>query len=92
MSTAAKNMVGGLSIVFHRYHEVGGTKIREDLYGSWAKACCLVQGYDAKALYAYCVAQPQAVDHPVCCEYKDGALVGSTTGGTSGWSVGGIHG
>ena len=83
-----KNMVGGPSIVFHRYHEVGETKIREDVYGSEAKSCGLVQGYDANALYAYCVAQPQPVDHPVCCEYKDGVLDGSMTGGTSGWSVG----
>ena len=83
-----KNMVGGPSIVSHRYHKVGETKIREDLYGSRAKACGLVQGYDANALYAYCVAQPQPVDHPVCCEYKDRSLVGSTMGGTSGWSVG----
>ena len=81
-------MVRGPSIAFHRYHEVGETKIREDLYGSGAKACGLVQGYDANALYAYCVAQPQPVENPVCCEYKDGSLVGSTTGGTSGWSMG----
>ena len=83
-----KSMVGGPSIVFHSYHEVGETKIRENLYGLGAKACGLVQGYDANALYAYCVAQPQPVDHLVCCEYKDGALAGSTTRGTSGWSVG----
>ena len=75
-------------MVFHSYLQVGETKIRENLYGLGAKACGLVQGYDANTLYAYCVAQPQPVDHLVCCEYKDGALAGSTTGGTSGWSVG----
>ena len=37
-------LVGGLSIVFQRYHEVGETRIREDLYGSRAKACGLEQG------------------------------------------------
>ena len=58
--------------MFHRYHEVGETTIREDLYGSRAKSYGLVQGYDANALCAYCVAQPQPVDHPVCSEYKDG--------------------
>ena len=83
-----KSMVGGPSIVFHRYHEGGETRIREDLYGSAAKACGLGQGYDANALYAYCVAQPQPVDHPVCSEYKDGVLTDSTTNRTSGWSVG----
>ena len=45
-------------------------------------------GYDANALYAYCVAQPQPVDNPVCSEYKDGVLTDSTTNRTSGWSVG----
>ena len=54
--------------------------IREDLDGLTAKACGLVQGYDASALVAYCVAQPQPVDHPVCSEYKDGVLTASTTG------------
>ena len=73
-------MVGGPSIVFHRKHEVGETRIREDLYRSAAKACGLVQGYDANALYASCVAQPQPADHPVCIEYKDGVLTDSTTG------------
>ena len=38
-----ENMVGGPSIVFHRYHEAGVIRIREDLYGSAAKACGLVQ-------------------------------------------------
>ena len=83
-----KSMVRGASIVFHRYHELGETRIREDLYGSGAKACGLVQGYDANALYAYCVSHTQPVDHPVCSEYKDGVLVDSTTVRTGVWSVG----
>ena len=33
-----------------------------------------MQGYDANALYAYCVAQQQPVDHPVCSEYKKRGL------------------
>ena len=49
-----------------------------------------MQGYDANALYAYCVAQPQPVDHPVCSEYKDMVLTDLTMGRTSGWSVG-VH-
>ena len=83
-----ENMVGGPSIVFHRYHEAGVIRIREDLYGSAAKACGLVQGYDAYTLYTFCVAQPWPVDHPVCGKYKDGVLSVSITGRTSGWSVG----
>ena len=73
------NMVGGPSIVFHRYHEVGVTRFREDLYGSAAKNFGLVQGYDANALHAYCAAQPQPVHQPVCSKYKDGVLNDSTT-------------
>ena len=33
----------GPSIVFHMDHEVGETRMREDLYGSTAKACGMVQ-------------------------------------------------
>jgi len=33
------NLVGGPSIVFHRYHEVGKTKIRHLQYGDKAKTC-----------------------------------------------------
>ena len=73
-----KSMVGGPSIVFHRYHEGGETRIREDLYELAAKACGLGQRYDANALYAYCAAQPPPVDPPVCSEYKDGVLTGFT--------------
>ena len=47
-------------------------------------------GANANALYAYCVAQPQPVDHPVCSEYKDMVLTDLTMGRTSGWSVG-VH-
>ena len=82
-----KNMIGGPSIVFHRYHENGLTDLRECDYGSSSKKCGLIQGFDANALYAFCVAQPQPVGHPVRCEYKDGKLSGSLHPATSGWSV-----
>ena len=68
------------------------TRIREDLYGSWAKACGLVQGYDANALYTYCMAQPQPVEHPVYSEYIDRVLIDLKTGRTGGWSAGAHHG
>ena len=80
-----ENMVGGPSIVFHRYHEVGERKIREELYGSGANACGLVQGYDANALHAHCVAQPQPVDHIVYCEWVK--QVGGVWGHIHGWSM-----
>ena len=82
-----KNIVGGPSIVFHRYHEAGVSKIREDWFGSDAKVCGLVQGFDANALYAYCVAQPQPVGHPVVCKYVDGRLASSDRPASSGWSI-----
>ena len=49
------NNVGGLSIIFHCYHESGQTKLREDIYGEDAKTCQLVVGYDANALYLWCI-------------------------------------
>ena len=73
--------------MFHRYHEAGVSKIREDWFGSDAKACGLVQGFDANALYAFCVAQPQPVGHPVVCKYVDGKLASSDRPASSGWSI-----
>ena len=49
-----KNMVGGPSIIFHRYHEAGKTKIRDkemEDQGKQAKTCPKIVGYDANALY-----------------------------------------
>ena len=43
--TLKKNIVGGPSIIFHRYHEAGKTKIRGN------KLCMRIVGYDANALY-----------------------------------------
>ena len=44
-------MVGGPSIIFHRYHESGATKLRDHLYGEAAKTCQSIVGYDANVLY-----------------------------------------
>ena len=43
-------MVGGPSIVFKRYHEVGVTQIRSHRYTK-TKTCKKIIGYDANALY-----------------------------------------
>ena len=51
------NNVGGPSIIFHCYHEGGQTKLREDIYGEEAKTCQSVVGYDANALYLWCIMQ-----------------------------------
>ena len=44
------NIVGGPSIVFHRYHEKGRTFIRPTKYVD-PKPCKSVIGFDANALY-----------------------------------------
>ncbi|KXJ22829.1 Zinc finger and SCAN domain-containing protein 22 [Exaiptasia diaphana] len=54
------NMVGGPSIIFHRYHEAGQTKIREKEMieqGKQPKVCENVVGYDANALYLWAIMQ-----------------------------------
>ena len=46
-------MVGGPSLVFHRYHEKEVTKIRQSDYGETARLCRSILGYDANALYLW---------------------------------------
>ena len=51
-----ENMVGGPSIIFHRYHEAGITNIREremKAQGRDPKVCQKIVGFDANALYLY---------------------------------------
>ena len=51
------NNTGGPSIIFHRYHEAGKTKIREAEEGQDAKLCQKIVGYDANALYLWAIMQ-----------------------------------
>ena len=44
-------VVGGPSLVFTRYHEVGKTRIRSHQVAGDAKLCQNILGYDANALY-----------------------------------------
>ena len=46
-----KNIVGGPSIIFHRYHEIDKTHIRNN------KICKKVLGYDANALYLWAIGE-----------------------------------
>jgi hypothetical protein len=46
-----KNIVGGPSIIFHRFHEVDKTRIRG------GKLCKNVVGYDANALYLWAISE-----------------------------------
>ena len=56
-TTIRNNIVGGPSIIFHRYHEAGVTKIRELELGEAALPCRRIVGYDANALYLWALMQ-----------------------------------
>jgi hypothetical protein len=62
------NIVGGPSIVYHRYHEKGKTNIdrvhyntatKQWYYNNNGKVVEEIVGYDANALYLYCLEQDQ---------------------------------
>ena len=59
-----KNIIGGPSIVFHRYHEVGVTRIRPADYDV-SPLCATILGVDANALYLYCMMQDMPAGPPV---------------------------
>ena len=54
--TIKQNIVGGPSIVFHRYHSINETLIRN------MTKCRNIVGYDANALYLYCLGLDMPVD------------------------------
>ena len=54
------NIVGGPSIIFHRYHETGVTTLRRNEYGEAARPCRAIVGYDANALYLWSLMQGHA--------------------------------
>ena len=49
------HVVGGASIVFHRYHEKGVNTLRQ--YGEASPSCRSIVGYDANALYLWSLMQ-----------------------------------
>lgn len=49
--TIKDNIVGGPSIIFHRHHEASQTFIRNNP----EKPCRNISGFDANALYLYCI-------------------------------------
>ncbi|XP_063966739.1 uncharacterized protein LOC135156886 [Lytechinus pictus] len=57
--TFRDNLVGGPSIIFHRYHERGVTKIRG------GKPCVKIIGFDANALYLHAIMQEMPTGHYV---------------------------
>ena len=58
------NLVGGPSIVFHREHERGLTRLRERDLGAEAELCDVILGLDANALYLHCIMQDMPVGTP----------------------------
>jgi len=57
-----KNICGGPSVVFHRYHEADETQIKRPIYenGNWkegkeGKVVKNITGFDANALYLWCI-------------------------------------
>ena len=55
------NIVGGPSIIFHRYHEKGVTTLRQNEYGEAARPCRSIVGYDANALYLWSLMQDMPI-------------------------------
>ena len=53
-------MVGGPSIIFHRYHEKGVTTLREPN----GKTAAKLVGFDANALYLWRLMQEMPTEHP----------------------------
>ena len=47
--TIKDGIVGGVSLIFHRYHASGETRIREREFGEVAKLCGGIVGFDANA-------------------------------------------
>ena len=69
------NLVGGPSIVFHRYHEKGVTKLRERQYGKCAETYNTILGVDVNPLYLCCITQEMHSGHPAIREAEDGFAI-----------------
>ena len=66
-------VVGGPSLVFTRYHEVGKTRIRSHQYEN-PKMCQNIVGYDANALYLSTMLAPMACGKERVVHNEDGKL------------------
>ena len=73
-----ENLVGGPSLVFHRYHEAGKTVLRPAEEGT--KLCQEILGVDANALYLYCLMQDMPVGRPRIRLSKDNFAIKKTIG------------
>ena len=73
-SLLRNQLVGGPSIIFHRYHEKGVTKIREkehDEEKGEAKNVETLEGFDANALYLWAIMQNMPTGTPVVRKKTD---------------------
>ena len=59
------NLVGGPSIIFHRHHKSGSTRIREMEYGTASKVCRHILGVDANSLYLKCMGEDHCTGYYV---------------------------
>ena len=59
-SLLREQIVGGPSLVFHRYHEKGVTRVR-----GGSEVVSSIVGYDANALYLYALSRDMPTGHPV---------------------------
>ena len=59
------NLVGGPSIIFHRHHKSGSTRIREREYGAESKVCRHILGVDANSLYLKCMGEAHCTGYYV---------------------------
>ncbi|CAG2202430.1 unnamed protein product [Mytilus edulis] len=66
--TLKNNLIGGPSIIFNRHHEVGQTFIRND----FTRPCQKILGFDANALYLYCIDQEMPTGSFVRRRVEDG--------------------
>ena len=71
-----KNLVGGPSLVFHRYHEAGKTVLRANEGGT--ELCQQILGVDANALYLFCLMQDMPVGRPRIRTLEDNFAVKKT--------------
>jgi hypothetical protein len=53
------NIRGGVSLIFHRYHEAGVTKIRPEEFGENALTCQSCIGVDVSGMYLSIMMQDQ---------------------------------
>ena len=56
---------GGPSIIFHRHHKSGSTRIREMEYGTASKVCRHILGVDANSLYLKCMGEDHCTGYYV---------------------------